>query len=157
MHIAVYARVSTGRQEREHTIASQLAALHRWAQDQGHDLLPEHIYADEGYSGAWLDRPALDRLRDAAQEGAFTLVAVWSPDRLARNYAYQVLLLEELRRAGCAVHFLQRPLSEDPNDQLLLQIQGAIAEYERALLRERFRRGRLQKARAGVYLSNVAP
>src|ERR687886_813203 len=89
MRIAVYARVSTGRQEREHTIASQLAALRSWAQEQGHDLLPEHSYADEGYSGAWLDRPALDRLRDAAHEGAFTLVAVWSPDRLARNYAYQ--------------------------------------------------------------------
>ena len=85
------------------------------------------------------------------------MVAVWSPDRLARKYAYQVLLLEEFRRVGCEVVFLQHPLSDDPNDQLLLQIQGAMAEYERALLQERFRRGRLQKIRAGHYLSSKPP
>src|SRR5919199_6401357 len=157
MHVALYARVSTGRQEREQTIASQLSALRTWVAEQGHEVHPDYIYADEGYSGAWLDRPALDRLRDAAHEGAFTLVAVWSPDRLARKYAYQVLLLEGFRRVGCEVVFLQHPLSDDPNDQLLPQIQGAIAEYERALLQERFRRGRLQKIRAGHYLSSKPP
>jgi site-specific DNA recombinase len=157
MHVALYARVSTGRQEREQTITSQLSALHTWAEEQGHEVLPDHIYRDEGWSGARLDRPALDRLRDAAQEGAFALVAVWSPDRLARKYAYQVLLLEEFRRVGCEVAFLQHPLSDEPNDQLLLQIQGAMAEYERALLQERFRRGRLQKIRAGHYLSSKPP
>jgi site-specific DNA recombinase len=157
MPVALYARVSTGRQEREQTIASQLSALRQWAHDHSHDLRPEHIYCDEGYSGARLDRPALERLRDAAQDGTIALVAVWSPDRLARKYAYQVILLEEFRRVGCEVVFLQHPLSDDPNDQLLLQIQGAMAEYERALLQERFRRGRLQKIRAGYYLSSKPP
>lgn len=157
MHVALYARVSTGRQEREQTITSQLSALRLWVAEQGHEVHPDHIYCDEGWSGARLDRPALDRLRDAAHEGAFAVVAVWSPDRLARKYAYQVLLLEEFRRVGCEVVFLQHPLSDNPNDQLLLQIQGAMAEYERALLQERFRRGRLQKIRTGHYLSSKPP
>ena len=96
MHVALYARVSTGRQEREQTITSQLSALRLWVAEQGHEVHPDHIYCDEGWSGARLDRPALDRLRDAAHEGAFAVVAVWSPDRLARKYAYQVLLVEDL-------------------------------------------------------------
>ena len=118
---------------------------------------PEHIYTDEGYSGSRLDRPGLDRLRDGVEDGAFEVVGVFSPDRLARKYAYQVLLLEELGRAGCEVVFVQQPISDDPNDQLLLQIQGAIAEYERAVLGERFRRGKLQKARAGHFIGGRAP
>src|ERR671917_2871958 len=157
MHIAVYARVSTERQERHQTIDSQLTALRAWAVEQGHDLAAGHVFRDEGYSGARLDRPGLDALRDAVRDGAVEIVAVLTPDRLARKYAYQALLLEELRRAGCAVVFLHHPISDDPNDQLLLQIQGAIAEYERAVMSERFRRGKLQKARDGHYLGGRAP
>jgi site-specific DNA recombinase len=157
MHAAIYARVSTERQGREQTIEGQLSALQDWAAANGYQLLPEHVYRDEGYSGSRLDRPGLDRLRDAAQEGAFEVVGVLSPDRLARKYAYQALLLEEFRRVGCAVAFVQRPISEDPHDQLLLQIQGAVAEYERAVLGERFRRGKLQKAREGVWTGGRAP
>jgi DNA invertase Pin-like site-specific DNA recombinase len=134
MRAALYARVSTERQERQQTIDSQLTALRGWAAAGGHQLAEEHVFRDEGYSGARLDRPGLDALRDAVRDGAVDLVAVLSPDRLARRYAYQVLLLEEFRRAGCQVTFLQHPISDDPNDQLLLQIQGAIAEYERAVL-----------------------
>jgi site-specific DNA recombinase len=157
MRAAIYARVSTGRQERDQTIDSQLTALRQWATSQGHELPDALVFTDEGYSGARLDRPGLDRLRDAAREGEFEVLAVYSPDRLARKYAYQVLLLEELRKAGCAVAFVQRPLTEDPHDQLLLQIQGAIAEYERAVLGERFRRGKLQKARAGQWTAGKGP
>jgi site-specific DNA recombinase len=157
MRAAIYARVSTGRQERDQTIDGQLTALRQWVQAQGHDLRPEHAFTDEGYSGSRLDRPALDRLRDAAREGEFDVLAVYSPDRLARKYAYQVLLLEELRKASCEVVFVHHPLSDDPHDQLLLQIQGAVAEYERALLGERFRRGKLQKARAGLWVGGRAP
>ena len=157
MRTAAYARVSTERQERQQTIDSQLAALRAWAAAEGHQLAEEHVFRDEGYSGGRLDRPGLDALRDAVRDGAVGLVAVLSPDRLARKYAYQVLLLEEFRRAGCEVVFLQHPISDDPNDQLLLQIQGAIAEYERAVLGERFRRGKLQKARDGHYLGGRAP
>ena len=100
--------------------------------------------------GDRLDRPGLDELRDAALRGDIDVVAVLSPNRLARKYAYQVLLLEELRKVGCEVVFLHRPITDDPKDQLLLQIQGAIAEYERAVLAERFRHGKLLKARRGT-------
>lgn len=157
MEMALYARVSTERQEREQTVESQLTILKDWIAEHGHRLRPEHIYVDQGYSGARLDRPGLDRLRDAVQEGEIDGVVVLTPDRLARKYAYQVLLLEEFKRVGCGVTFVHRPLSDDPNDQLLLQIQGAVAEYERAVLGERFRRGKLQKARSGLYLAGKAP
>jgi site-specific DNA recombinase len=157
MQIARYARVSTERQEREQTIESQIATLKAWIADHAHALKPEHVFTDPGYSGARLDRPGLDRLRDAAHEGEVDGVVVLTPDRLARKYAYQMLLLDEFKRAGCAVIFVQHPISEDPNDQLLLQIQGAVAEYERAVLSERFRRGKLQKARNGLYPGGKAP
>jgi site-specific DNA recombinase len=157
MRAALYARVSTERQERQQTIDSQLTTLREWVRAEGHQHGEEHVFRDEGYSGARLDRPGLDALRDVIRDGAIDLVVVLSPDRLARRYAYQVLLLEEFRRTGCQVAFLQHPISDDPNDQLLLQIQGAIAEYERAVLSERFRRGKLQKARDGHYLGSRAP
>ena len=157
MKAAIYARVSTEKQGREQTVDSQLDALRRWATAHGHELKENHVYIDEGYSGARLDRPALDRLRDAAREGEFDVLGVYSPDRLARRYAYQVLLLEEFRKAACDVEFIERPISDDPHDQLLLQIQGAIAEYERAVLAERFRRGKLQKARAGQWGAGQDP
>jgi site-specific DNA recombinase len=157
MRAAVYARVSTEKQGRDQTIDSQLDALRGWAAAHGHELKRDHVFIDEGYSGSRLDRPALDRLRDAAREGEFDIVGVYSPDRLARRYAYQILLLEEPRRAGCDVAFVQRPITDDPHDQLLLQIQGAVAEYERAVLGERFRRGKLQKARAGHWIAGQAP
>src|SRR5215211_3724187 len=157
MRAAIYARVSTERQERQQTIGSQVSALRDWASTQGHVLIEAHVFRDEGFSGSRLDRPALDALRDAIRDAAIEIVAVLSPDRLARRYAYQVLLLEEFRRAGVEVAFLHRPISEDPSDQLLLQIQGAIAEYERAVLAERFRRGKLQKARDGHLLSAKPP
>jgi site-specific DNA recombinase len=157
MRAAAYARVSTEKQGRDQTIDSQLEALRGWAAAEGHELKKDHIFIDEGYSGSRLDRPALDRLRDAVREGECDIVGVYSPDRLARRYAYQILLLEEFRKAGCEVAFVQRPISDDPHDQLLLQIQGAVAEYERAVLGERFRRGKLQKARAGHWIAGQAP
>jgi site-specific DNA recombinase len=157
MRAAIYARVSTERQEQQQTIGSQVAALRDWTAARGHVLAEAHVFRDEGYSGSRLDRPALDALRDAVRDAAVDVVAVFSPDRLVRKYAYQVLLMEEFRRAGCEVAFLHRPISDDPNDQLLLQIQGAIAEYERAVLAERFRRGKLQRARDGGIVGSKAP
>jgi site-specific DNA recombinase len=149
MRAALYARVSTELQEKEQTIQSQLAAITHYAEAHGFVTSPALTYADEGFSGSQLERPALDELRDHAREGRFEAVVVLCPDRLARRYAYQVLLLEELRRAGIAVHFCERPISDAPDDQLLLQIQGAVAEYERAKILERARRGRLHRARLG--------
>ncbi len=149
MEAAIYARVSTERQDLQQTIDSQVAILTAWVRRQGYHLADEHVYCDRGFSGARLDRPALDRLRDDARAGLFDVVAILTPDRLARKYAYQALILDELRRAGCRVVFVQHPVSDDPNDQLLLQIQAAVAEYERAVLGERFRRGKRHQARTG--------
>ena len=157
MRAAVYARASTARQERDQAIDGQLDALRGRSTGHGYELKSEHICIDEGYSGSRLDRPALDRLRDAARGGEFDIVGVYGPDRLARRYAYQVVLLEELRKAGCPVEFVHRPISDGPHDRLLLQIQGAVAEYERTPLGERFRRGKLQKARAGHRVAGQAP
>ena len=149
MRIALYARVSTERQERQGTIGSQLDALRRFAQDQGHEIVDAYVCVDDGYSGTRLDRPGLDRLRDGAEAGAFEAVLILCPDRLARKYAYQMLILEELERFGVRAVFLEQPPSEDPHARLLVQIQGAIAEYERMKITERYRRGKLFRARQG--------
>jgi site-specific DNA recombinase len=152
MQVALYARVSTPNQQQEGTIASQVHALTHHIQQQGWSLLPEHEYIDEGVSGARLDRPALDRLRDCAQRGEFDAVVVLSPDRLARNYAYQWLLIEEFEKLHVQWLFLQNPFGDTPQGKLLTQMQGMMAEYERAQIHERTRRGRLEKARRGEFI-----
>lgn len=150
--VALYARVSTARQEQKQTIASQLAALEQ-AANAMHLTVPAHRrYVDEGFSGARLDRPGLDALRDAAADGLLDLVLVYCPDRLARSFVYQHVLLEELTKRGVAVHFVERLVSERPEDQLLVQMQGVIAEYERAKIVERTRRGKIHKLRTGQLL-----
>jgi site-specific DNA recombinase len=141
-HTAIYARVSSDQQTADKTIASQLAALEARLAREGLRVAPEHRFVDEGYSGATLVRPALERLRDAAAAGALDRVYVHSPDRLARRYAYQVLLVDELRRAGVEIVFLNRAIGLSPEDDLLLQVQGMVAEYERAKILERSRRGK---------------
>jgi len=149
---ALYARVSTARQEEEGTVASQLAALQKTAGELGLAVLPHARYVDEGYSGSRLDRPALDALRDAAADGLLDVVLVYSPDRLARNYVHQQVVLEELAKRGVRVHFVERPVGEKAEDKLLVQMQGVIAEYERAKILERTRRGKLHKVRSGQML-----
>jgi site-specific DNA recombinase len=130
--VALYARVSTEKQEREETVASQVDLLSKAAAAVGYDIGPTSVFIDEGVSGTRLDRPALDRLRDLVAEGAFEVLLVTVPDRLARRYAYQVLLIEEFRRCGCEVVFVQHPLGSSPEEQMLVQMQGVFAEYERA-------------------------
>jgi site-specific DNA recombinase len=153
VRVALYVRVSTSHQVQQQTIDQQLARLITHVRAQaGWVLRDEHVFRDDGYSGAALARPGLDRLRDAAKGREVDRVLVTAPDRLARNYVHQMVLLEELARAGCAVEFLDRPMSDDPHDQLLLQIRGAVAEYERTLIAERMRRGRLVKLQAGLLL-----
>jgi site-specific DNA recombinase len=146
---ALYARVSSEQQAQAHTIDSQLAALRERITCDGALLSPEHAFIDAGYSGSTLIRPALERLRDAVAAGEVQRVYVYSPDRLARKYAYQVMLVDELQRAGVALVFLNRELGQSPEDELLLQMQGMIAEYERAQMLERSRRGKRHKARRG--------
>ena len=147
---AIYARVSSERQREEGTIHSQLAGLRELAAERGLLVAEELVFCDEGFSGATLVRPALERLRDRAAEGCFDVLLCHTPDRLARKYAYQVLLLEELARAGVEVVFASGgERSGTPEDELLRQFQGMIAEYERAQIRERTRRGKLHRARTG--------
>ncbi len=155
---ALYARVSTPQQEREATITSQVAALESFAQQQGYRLLPQFYFQDQAISGAQLDRPALNRLRDLAAERMFNVVLCYSPDRLARHYAYQWVLLDELRRVGVEVVFVNQPSAPDgPHGQLLLGIQGLFAEYERAQIAERLRRGKLYRMRQGQLVSPNPP
>src|SRR5258708_26751162 len=146
---AFYARVSGEQQAAAHTIESQIAALSERASNDGTPVPTERRFVDDGYSGATLIRPALDRLRDLVSVGAIDRIYVHSPDRLARNYAYQVLLLDEWQRRGIEVVFLNRPLGKSPEDDLLLQVQGIVAEYERAKIMERSRRGKKHAAQSG--------
>ena len=157
MKAAIYARVSTERQAERGTIGSQLEALRAHVAAAGHELAGE--YRDDGHSGARLDRPGLDALRDAAEAGLFEVVCCLSPDRLARSYAYQVLILDELARLGVSVAFTDAPAldQDDPQARLLTQVQGVIAEYERAKIGERYRRGKLFRSRAGEVISRKAP
>ena len=157
MRVALYARVSTQRQAQADGVAQQLDRLQAHAASQGWTVVAENIFRDDGYSGASLKRPGLERLRDRAALRHLDRVLITAPDRLARHYVHQVLLLEEITATGCQVEFLDRPMSRDPHDQLLLQIRGAVAEYERSLIAERMRRGRLRKLQAGLLLPWTRP
>jgi site-specific DNA recombinase len=147
---AIYARVSSARQKKDETIGSQTAALREHAASSGLEVPEEWVFEDEGHSGATLVRPALEALRDLAAQGLVDVVLCYSPDRLARKFAYQALLLEEFARAGVQVEFIKNGARGDsPEDQLLVQFQGMFAEYEKAQLAERYRRGKAYRARAG--------
>ena len=147
--VALYARVSSEQQAEANTIDSQVAALREWIRADGFDLRSVLEFIDAGYSGSSLVRPALERLRDVAAAGGIDRLYVHCPDRFARHYAYQVLLLDELTQRGVEVLFLNRLLGHTPEDQLLLQVQGVIAEYERAKFLERSRRGKRHAAQEG--------
>lgn len=155
---ALYARVSTQRQEQEATIESQIAALDSYSASQGYQIAAAHRFVDQAVSGYRLDRPALDRLRDLASEQAFQVLLCLEPDRLARRYIYQRLILDELNAAGVSVIFLSQPnQSESPQSELLLGIQGLFAEYERTVIAERMRRGKLHRLRTGQLLPWPVP
>ena len=149
LQVAIYARVSSERQVTAQTIDSQLADLQQRITADGLPLIPELQFIDDGYSGSTLVRPALERLRDLASLGGIDRLYVHSPDRLARKYAYQVVVVDELQQAGVEIMFLNRELGRSPEDDLLLQVQGMMAEYERAKILERSRRGKRHAARSG--------
>jgi site-specific DNA recombinase len=146
---AIYARVSSARQAKDETIGSQLAALREHAAASRLDVPEDWVFADEGHSGATLIRPGLEALRDLAAQGCLDVVLVYSPDRLARKFAYQALLIEELARCGVRAEFVKGPRGDSPEDQLLVQFQGMFAEYEKAQLAERYRRGKAWRAKSG--------
>ncbi|MDE2911443.1 MAG: recombinase family protein, partial [Paracoccaceae bacterium] len=146
---AIYARVSGDQQKNENTIASQTAALMAFAGEHGYGVAPDMVFEDDGYTGATLERPGLERVRDLAAEGRVDAVLVHAPDRLSRKYAYQVLLMEEFTRNGVETVFVKAPAMATAEDRLLVQFQGMIAEYERAQILERSRRGKRHRARHG--------
>src|ERR1035438_7504536 len=146
---AIYARVSSEQQREANTIASQTASLIEFAKNHDLEVPQEWVFEDEGYSGATLERPGLERVRDLAAEGQIQVVLAYAPDRLSRKYAYQILLIEELARHGVDTLFVTAPQGASAEDQLLVQFQGMIAEYERAQILERSRRGKRHRARAG--------
>ena len=146
---AIYARVSSEQQREENTIASQTASLIEFASSHDLEVPGEWVVEDEGYSGATLERPGLERVRDLAAEGQIQVVLAYAPDRLSRKYAYQILLIEEFARHGVETLFVKSPQGDSAEDQLLVQFQGMIAEYERAQILERSRRGKRHRAHSG--------
>ncbi len=155
MRAAIYGRVSSERQEKEHTIGSQLEALRAYAAKNGLEIVEE--FTDEGYSGARLDRPALDRMRDLAERRGFEVLLTYCTDRLARKFVLQALILDELERFGVKTIFLEGGAADDPLSKLMHQITGAVAEFERAKITERYRRGKLYRARCGEIVSPDVP
>ena len=149
LRVGNYARVSGDKQAKDGTIASQLEAIRERVASDGLECEPELCFVDDGYSGDILVRPGLERLRDQAAAGVIDRLYVLDPDRISRKYAYQVLILEELTRCGVEVVFLRNPPGRGPEENLLLQVQGMIAEYERAKIMERCRRGKQYAARHG--------
>src|SRR5262245_8759493 len=154
---ALYARVSSAKQQLNENIASQIAAIEQYAQQHDYHISPQHVYKDDGYSGARLDRPALDRLRDAVAQGEVETVLILSPDRLARHFPYQYIIVEEFERAGCETVFTKHNFGTSPAERMLQEMTGVFAEYERAMITERCRRGRLHRARQGQIWMSEAP
>ena len=154
---ALYARVSSAKQQLNETIASQVAAIEEYARQNDYQISPHHVYKDDGFSGARLDRPALDRLRDAVAQGEVEAVLILSPDRLARQFAYQYIVVEEFERAGCSIVFTSHNFGSSPADRMLREMTGVFAEYERAMITERGRRGRLYHARQGQIWMKEGP
>jgi site-specific DNA recombinase len=156
--VALYARVSSDQQAKSGTIESQIAALKERIAADGAQIAEDMCFIDAGVSGATLIRPQLERFRDSAALGLIDRLYVLSPDRLSRKYAHQVLLMEELAACGVEVVFLNHAIGTTPEEELLLQMQGMIAEYERAKIMERHRRGKLHGAKRGsINVLSTAP
>ena len=158
VRVGFYARVSSDQQAEKQTIQSQVSALRERVGADGHVLVEQLCFLDDGVSGATLTRPSLEKLRDTAYAGSIQKLYVHSPDRLARKYALQVLLLDELQSYGVEVVFLNHTMGASPEEDLLLQMQGMFAEYERAKILERSRRGKRHAAQRGsINVLGAAP
>lgn len=147
---AIYARVSSQKQKEEATIESQIEVLRAHALQEGYIVPDNWLFIDNGISGEVLQRAALDELRDIIRLEPVDAVLIYSPDRLSRKYSYQLILMEEFRRYGVDVCFLKKaPVTDTPEAVMFNHLQGILAEYEKALILDRSRRGRLHKAKQG--------
>lgn len=155
---AIYARVSTQRQAEEATIASQIDQLERFAAENAFHIRPEHRFIDEAVSGKSLNRPGLTRLRDAVMSGDIAAILCLTPDRLSRNLGVQQFLLAEWQQLNVKLIFVHHPpTGNTPHDQMLLNLQGVFAEYERAIISDRMQRGRRYKLQQGYSAPWPAP
>jgi len=152
---AIYCRVSTALQEQEKTIESQVAELEEICKKQDVQIIKK--YLDDGFSGANLDRPALDQLRTDASKGIFERIYFHSNDRLSRNLTNQGIIVEELEKKEIEVFFYDKPIADTPEGKFLFQILGAAAEFEKAKILERTRRGKLYKAKRGIVVGGIPP
>jgi len=145
--IATYSRVSTSHQEEQQTIQNQLNALKEFAEKNNYTIVENYI--DDGWSGDILARPALDKLRNDAKNKIWEAVLIYDPDRLARRYSYQELVMDELQEAGIEIIFITIPAPKNSEEKILHGVRGLFAEYERAKIAERFRLGKIRKAKEG--------
>jgi len=150
----IYARVSTEAQEKQQTIESQVAELRRYAETQG--LIIEREFIDDGYSGSMLERPGSRRLRDCVSAGGVETVLSLCPDRLSRNYLHLGILIEDFQKHGVKLAFANQQVDDSPEGKLLLQVQGAVGEYERTRILDRTRRGKKHKAQQGQIVGGVS-
>ncbi len=152
---AIYVRVSTDEQaEHGYSLGHQREQCRQRAMDLGASEVRE--YADEGVSGAILDRPGLSALRVAVKAAAVGLIVVYDPDRLARKLAYQLLVTDEIEAAGARLEFVNFEWRNTPEGQLFYALRGAVAQYEKEKIRERTMAGRRQKAKSGKMPSGFA-
>jgi site-specific DNA recombinase len=157
LRAALYARVSTQRQEDEETIENQLNEIKETIVKDGNTLLADCEYKDDGWSGAIIERPDLDRMRQDAAENKFEILYVYDRGRLSRQFIPQALLIEELKKTGIIFKSLHDINGETPESQLAGNIMGLFHEYERMKITERFRIGKLNKVRNGKLLGYQAP
>jgi site-specific DNA recombinase len=148
---AIYARVSSDQQKADETIDSQIDTLLRFSKESGFEIYPEMIIRDEAESGPSIDRPGLDLIRDMAYDGILEAIFIYSPDRLARKFVYQLILEEEFKKHGARIYYFKsKSQGNTPEDVLLTHCQAMFAEYEHAQILDRTRRGKLYKVRKGV-------
>jgi site-specific DNA recombinase len=157
MRVATYCRVSLDEQGERYGLSGQLHELRTLAHKKGYSLRPELQFADDGHSGAVLDRPALDRLRDLVRARQLDVVLVVDPDRLARKLVLQLLILGEFERHGVRVEFLTVPTDATPEGQMFLNMRGVVAEWERSAIKARTMRGCREKARRGLVVAGPIP
>jgi len=155
MNIAIYARVSSEKQAKEGTIESQIEALREYA--KANNLTITHECIDDGVTGTTLTRPGLDYLRDLIAEGLIQGVLILSPDRLSRTQTHQILLMDEFKNQNIQVIFTNQQFEDNAEGNLMLQIQAAVSEYERAKILDRTRRGRKYAVKNGQMLGSMSP
>jgi site-specific DNA recombinase len=148
-YAAIHARVSTEDQGKGFSLPTQIEACQKLAEREGYVVSETSVLVDEGISGTTMDRPGLRTLRDLVNSKAITAVVVYHPDRLSRNLGHQLLLAEEYERAGVKLLIVSHPLEQGPEGWLFFQMRGALAEYERAKILERARRGMKGRAQKG--------